>query len=394
MHLRIGSEPNSEEVDMRNVLSGCSKAIAAILTIVFVITTLVVLMLFNIERGLLQADIFKDAMAEQGFYDQLPGLLADQLQGSMTYNPCENDPTQCEGEGPPGEGEGGPPDIMTNLTTEDWERLLGGLIPPSWLQTQVESVLDQAFAFLETGNTEPGVLISMVTLKAHIAGEEGLQAILGVIQSKPPCTEEQLNQLGQFGGDMTELISVLLTCSPPQELIDEFLPEIRPILEEVVAGIKDEVNLLDSLGGMLAGEGDGGFDLEILGLIRLAIRLSPLLPLALLLLVTLFGVRSLKGFLRWWGIPLLIVGVIAVVGAAMIPLLLNWAIVTYGSSLTTGLITPEVINLAIEMVSNVIGSLALAILIQAAILALLGLVFSIVSFFVKKRQPVDVMTAV
>jgi len=129
-------------------------------------------------------------------------------------------------------------------------------------------------------------------------------------------------------------------------------------------------------------------------LIRLAIRLSPLLPLALLLLVTLFGVRSLKGFLRWWGIPLLIVGVIAVVGAAMIPLLLNWAIVTYGSSLTTGLITPEVINLAIEMVSNVIGSLALAILIQAAILALLGLVFIIVSFFVKKRQPVDVMTAV
>jgi len=384
---------------MRNVLSGCSKAIAAILTILFVITTLVVLLLFNIERGLLQSDIFKNAMAEQGFYDQLPGLLARQLQSSMTYNPCEEDPSLCEGEGPPdegdepGEGEGGPPDFFANLSTEDWESLIGGLIPPGWLQTQVDSVLDQVFAFLETGNTEPGVVISMVSLKAHIEGEEGLQAILGMIQAQPPCTEEQLNQLGQLNVDMSS-VSTLLTCSPPQELIDMFLPEIQPILGEVVAGIKDEVNLLDSLGGMLEGEGEGGFNLEVIGLVRLGIRLSPLLPLALLLLVTLFGVRSLKSFFQWWGIPLLIVGVIAVAVAALFPMLLEWAIAMYGPMLITGLISPELINLATDFVRTVIGSLALAILIQAAILALIGLVFIIVSFFVKKRQPVDAVTAV
>ena len=36
------------------------------------------------------------------------------------------------------------------------------------------------------------------------------------------------------------------------------------------------------------------------------IRFSPLLVLCLLLLVAVFGVRSLRGWLRWWGIPIFI----------------------------------------------------------------------------------------
>jgi hypothetical protein len=385
---------------MREVLSGCSKAIAAILAILFVITALVALILFNVERELFNPELYKDAMAELEFYDELPGLLAEQLQFGMTYNPCEEDPSQCEGEGPPddGDGEGGPPEFFQNLTTEDWERLLTGLVPGAWLRTQAEGIIDQLFAMLESGEVGTEIMVSMVGLKAHMLGDDGMDAILGLIRAQPPCTSEQMMQLGQLEIDMST-VSMLLMCSPPPEFIDELLPQMRPILEEVVGGINDEVNLMDSLGGMGGGEGepqptpadgDGDFSFETFRWVRLANRLSPLLPLVLLLLVTLFGVRSLKGFFLWWGIPLLIVGVIAFTSSSAVPLLMNWAISRYGSSLLPEAISTGLLDLAIDLVHYVLGSITSAINTQGAILGGVGLVFIIVSFFFKRRRQVVV----
>lgn len=373
---------------MRNLLRGCSQALAAILAILFVITAVIVLMVFNIERGLLRPGLYKAAMVEHELYERLPGLLAKQLHGSMTYNPCAEDPSLCEGEGPPGEGEGegegGPPEFFTNLSEDDWERLLEGIIPQDWLQTQVESVLDQLFVFLETGDLESGVVISMAGLKEHLTGEDGMNAILELIRAQPPCSEDDLLTIGQLEIDMSN-VGALLTCSPPPELLDTFLPDLRPILDEITGGIKNETNLLDALG-------DGGglnVDFQTIGLIRLVIRLSPLLPLVLLLLVTLFGVRSLKGFFLWWGIPLLIVGIIGFSGSLMTPFLVNWAISMYGSAELPGGFSPEFLTLGFDLVRFVVGSLARAIGRQAAIIGIVGLGFFIGSFFVKKPEPVE-----
>ncbi len=373
---------------MRNLLRGCSQAIAAILAILFVITAVIVLMVFNIERGLLRPGLYKAAMVEHALYERLPGLLAKQLHGSMTYNPCAEDPSVCEGEGPPGEGEGegdgGPPEFFTNLSEEDWERLLEGIIPQDWLQTQVESVIDQIFAVLENGDFEAGVVISMTGLKEHLTGEDGINAVLELIRAQPPCTEDQLLAMSQLEIDMSS-VSSLLACSPPPELLDTFLPDLPPIMDEITGGIKDETNILEALGD------NGGLDIDFqtIGLIRLIIRLSPLLPLVLLLLVTLFGVRSLKGFFLWWGIPLLIVGIIGFSGSLMTPFLVNWAISLYGSAELPGGFSPEFLTLGFDLVRFVLGSLARAIGRQTAITGIVGLGFIIASFFVKKPQPVE-----
>jgi hypothetical protein len=375
---------------MKNFLHGCSQAIAVILAILFVITAVIVLLLFNVERGLLRPGLYKAAMVEHELYERLPGLLAKQLHGSMTYNPCEEDPSLCEGEGPPGEGEGegegdgGPPEFFTNLSEDDWEKLIDGIIPKDWLRTQVEGVLDQVFALLETGDVESGVVISMVGLKQHLAGEEGMQAILELIQAQPPCTEDQLLMLSQLEIDMSS-VSTLLTCSPPQEILDMFLPNLRPILDEITGGIKDETNLLETLGE----GGDLNIDFQAIGMVRLIIRLSPLLPLVLLLLVTLFGVRSLKGFFLWWGIPLLVVGVIGFSGSLMVPFLVNWAISMYGSAALPGGFSPDFLTLGFDLVRFVLGSLARAIGRQTAISGIVGLGFVIASFFIKPREPVE-----
>ena len=43
-------------------------------------------------------------------------------------------------------------------------------------------------------------------------------------------------------------------------------------------------------------------------MVRGYIHWTPLLPLLLLGLITLFAVRSLRGLLLWWGVPMLIAG--------------------------------------------------------------------------------------
>ena len=44
--------------------------------------------------------------------------------------------------------------------------------------------------------------------------------------------------------------------------------------------------------------------------INMALPYAPLFPLALLLLLALFTVRSLRGWMRWWGIPLFLAGLL------------------------------------------------------------------------------------
>ena len=45
--------------------------------------------------------------------------------------------------------------------------------------------------------------------------------------------------------------------------------------------------------------------------INMALPYAPLFPLALLLLLASFTVRSLRGWMRWWGIPLFLAGLLA-----------------------------------------------------------------------------------
>ena len=321
---------------MKTLLTGCARALAAIFAILFVVISLVVLVVFNVEGKLTDPEVYKNALAEQEFYERLPRLIAQQMHESMTYNPCLEDPTQCEGEGPPdpgaepGEGDGGPPAFFADLSEQDWERLLGGLIPRPWLREQFESVIDQAFDLLDTGDLNTSIVISMVELKAHIMGDAGIHAILDLINTRPPCTNDQLMRLAQLEMNMSS-VSMLLECSPPQDLIDQFLPQIRIILGEIVGGIDDVLDLTASLGG--EGEGEGGLDLSTVRLIRLGIRFSPLLSVVLLLLVTIFGVRSLKGFFLWWGIPLLILGLMAFIGSQLTTILFRWGFTTYGTGL-------------------------------------------------------------
>ena len=130
-------------------------------------------------------------------------------------------------------------------------------------------------------------------------------------------------------------------------------------------------------------------------MVNIAINLSPLLPLAFLLLVTLFGVRSLKGWLLWWGVPLFIVGLVVLIfGIAILPLL-EWAWVNYAvQQIPSMFSTAGLIATGHGVVFSIARDLTKWIVISSSLIALLGLGAIIGSARVKPKTLAPVLSEV
>lgn len=489
---------------MRKIFSSIfkfiAKTIAALFAGLFVITTIVIFLLLNIDYRLLDADVYKRALIANNFYEQLPALAAEQLSVVKTFlaDPCAANPLGCTIESappelqtclievlgedayieigtgqrsatdaevedsqscldqfgksasqpepvsgapdenplvnasaeiqdcvkqalddetyetlstsqrPPTEAEvqqvttcfeqagaspqpnapqvAGPMIFLNNLSTGQWQALIVHLLPPDDLQYMIESALDQTSAYLD-GETDTAKL-PLDKLKSRLTGQAGEDLVLLLLNAQPPCTEEQLSQIsaGDFGGEEAPP----LLCAASGNTLDILVIESQKQLTEAASGIPDEATLIkppsssDSTGrsGPLSGKDSQ----STMRLIHLILNLSPLLPLILLLLATLFGVRSRKGWLRWWGIPIFIVGLITLsIGAAATPLM-EWGWMHYALAKIPPLFsTSDLPVIGHDVIRFVILDLSKWMLIEAGVITLLGLGAIIASFYIRQE---------
>ena len=374
-------------------LSACARLTAALFAILFIIAALLSLLLFNFERHFLDSDLYKRVLLEERVYDSLPRLLSTQIAAGMTHNPCDEDPSSCEGDGEAEseDDEGGPPEYFQNMDANQWELLLREILSANWLQEQTESVINQLFEFLESDETTPTISISLVDLKARLLGRNGVDTVLKIVDAQPPCSDDQLSELkDMIESDLSE--ADLLSCRPPQELLDRYILTIEETLNEVVGSLPDEANLGESF---MESEGsepqeDSTDEMQIgrtLRRIRYVMRWSPIVPIGLLLLVAVFGVRSFRDLLRWWGIPVMVTGLIALILSILSMPIFNWLLSTYVESRNPGYLSAEFVQLGFDLGRSAIRSYVKSITLQAGILSLVGLIFSAVSAFIKPKRP-------
>ena len=197
------------------ILNTCSKTIAAGLGLLFVISAISSMLLVNAQNELLVSETYKQALVRQDIYQQLPDLIARQIARSVEYNPCLENPEECEREvqdhNPEENATSDPPPYLKNLEEEDWERILSQILTPEWTKSQIELALDQFFNFLDSGEDDLRITISLVELKANIKGEKGMDIIRILVDAQPPCTE---SLLGIFVGMLANDFSPdqLLQC--------------------------------------------------------------------------------------------------------------------------------------------------------------------------------------
>jgi hypothetical protein len=120
-----------------------------------------------------------------------------------------------------------------------------------------------------------------------------------------------------------------------------------------------------------------GWTLPSLSVIRQIIHLSPFVPVTILLLITLLAVRSIKGWLLWWGFPFLFAGLLTLILTALISPALGWL---WDSCVMPGLTTFLSVDLAgmgRELLVDLGNALSLRTAITGGIILLTGLVASI-----------------
>jgi hypothetical protein len=314
-----------------------------------------------------------DALGEQAFRDILGGLRAPTPSEIAAMTGC--------GVGPSEGGEGGPPEFFRVLTIDQWGSILRTLLPADWLQGQVESVLGQAFRILDTPGAPLSITIDMREFKTRLTGPAGTDAVLQVIQALPPCDPGYVPDASKP--------ETMLECRPSDEVMAQIKPQISPALGEVAKDIPDKLDLLEQA------RGAGALNLEQYGLPigprqllqigRWIVRLSPILCIVILILVTLLVVRSWRGFLRWWGLPILAAGIGVVLTAVAIWLGLD-VLISIGRENLPAYVSPGVYDTGVGVLVFIAHRYALVTGGEGIILGFIGLGLVIVSFFIGRGK--------
>jgi hypothetical protein len=330
------------------------KTFAAVCAILFILSGVTILFLFNIERKVFVASTYKQAFEEQGLYERMPALLATALQGLITQNP-------------------GSYPFLKELSSEDWQVTIASLLPPEELRAVADGALDSTFDYVN--NKTEFAVITLVPIKARLAGPAGVEIVTQFLSTQPACTLEQLQQmaLGFLGGNIA-------LCNPPPEAMGLIAPFIQSQMTSVTAAFPDQVTIIP---GTNSGTPD---DPRLqLHLVRSAVRFSPYFVLLLLLSVAVFGVRSLRDLLVWWGWPLLITGassaVLALIGSPLISLLLRFLIQTQGAAF----LPPLLIATIAETASAVASQILSPVVTQSLILFSIGLIFVVLTLVFRNR---------
>ncbi|HSG43270.1 MAG TPA: hypothetical protein VLA72_08955 [Anaerolineales bacterium] len=330
------------------------KFLAVISAFIFVISGVVAIVFFNIEQKAFSPETYKVTFKEQGLYDAAPAIFTDLIISSM-------------------EDSGGASILITVLNRDDMALVIASLLPPEEFEFVINEAFDSFFDYLN-GDTE-SISISLLSLKRHLVSEGGMQAFTQLLLAQPECTPAQALQitLGFLSSG-----EGLIFCRPPQEAIGFVIPIIETQLQVMTSNLPDRLILADS-----SQTGLVEFRAR-LDRIRAIMRLTPAFPMMMLLSIVIFTVRSINDWLNWWGIPILITGImsalLALIGTPLIRLFVDDVILQGNADMPT-IFLDIMRNVTGSLVSQILGPIAIA----GIILALIGVGMVVGASFMKRQ---------
>lgn len=319
------------------------KFIAGVSAVLFVITGVLALLFFNIERKAFSAETYKQAFENQQLYARMPRILADALTTAIAQNPQAST-------------------YLKSFTVQDWESAIAVIVPPEELKTLADSTLDSTFAYLN-GQTNSAV-IPLLPLKSHLVGPAGVDAVLQLLQRQPACTVDQILELtfALIGG------GEVIFCNPPPDAVEIVRPLIESQLQLMISAFPGEIILIST--ARAGTPEDPRLELRIA---RAVMQITPLFPMIFLLGLTIFAVRGLIEWLNWWGWPFLFTGaislLIALPGAFLVGFVIQWIL----ESQIGGFTPPVLLSALRETVSAIASEILEPVVIIGFALSGMGL---------------------
>jgi len=352
MSFTLDSKPSNNSMSLNKIL-------AALLVVLFIFFTTIVILTWSVGDTVLDADAYVDTMDRAGLFEMPYQLIRE---GNI-----------------PGVGglllTEGPLSIVSGA---DLERVARELAPPVWLRAQLERGIRDLIAV--SNRTElgelPNLVISLREVKDRAMGVPGDQALSIVVGALPACAPGQTPV--NLGSDVP-------LCTPPGVDLPSFLGELKALLARLVERVPDTYHVSWQPDQIAVLE-----DLQQVGRVVNQLRFVTLLLIALnvalLGLAWLLAVRSPGEWLRWTGIPLLLLGLFTVLLAWLVPQLVRWGL--DGPALWADANLPVMLVEAFEAaIKDFTALLFRPAQLVGVVAAVVGLLLTLISFvFPNRRQ--------
>ena len=335
---------------MRTIFALIPKFVAFILAVFAIFATIFVLLFLSFNRILLAPQTYKQAFIENTVYEKLPEVTAAEfalIKGHLV-EPCMdtiiadscidsvvNSPTVETGKlGMEGST------LIQVLHQEQWNSLVFYLLTPDAVQSSLDAGVNEVIAYFKGETASAGIPLNNLKEQLESINSNELAAIF--LNQKPGCTLEQETLI--MSGALDEIGSTPVFCSATGRTSDLLLLDLQRRSKSIAAELPDQVVLLKppSPSNPAGLQRIIGKDLQAtLRTMQSNASYIPLLPGVLLLLVTVINVRSLRGLLRWWGFPIFIGSLLALILGSVLFFLfeqiwLNYVLSGMSPTLTSG----------------------------------------------------------
>jgi hypothetical protein len=333
------------------------------LAFVFFLLLIASLTLGAVEGKILDEDFYKGQLDENDFYTRVYTDVLPEIEAVPDYYG----------------------DLQ--ISRQEAEELIAQIFPPEWLQTQVESLLDDSFPWLRSDTDDLDMTIDLRPAKqrAHSA----VMAFLAQkIDTLPDCQPGQVPDLS--------LVSqgVLPECIPSgldrniirEQVISEAMVFVDANIEQApdTLDLIDEAKSEDETREQFLDEFDSPRQI-IKHIVDIPQAVFYGAMVVVLGIIVLLNLRRLKKILRWLGCTMFFSG---------LPLVVIFSLV---HSMVPGRVTdaitenvedvPATINtLLCDLASSGTKDLSMGFILPAAIIMGLGLIFFVVSFVPRIRQ--------
>lgn len=336
---------------------------------------------FNLERLALNPQTYRTALQTQNVYNDLLPALVDGAASDSNLDPNRREALRG---------------LLNNMSVEDWDTLVDKLLPPAWLQQQVEGNIERFFAWLDGGRATPGISFDLQALKTKLSGQSAQEAVSVIVPKLPECTPDQRAALQQ-AAQSQDVGSAFPLCNPQASDLRQaesaaLLSTLNAVGQQLPArwDLSEQIRKADvGSGGQRLTEFDlNRFRAVIWFQSRVSLALF-LIPLALLFLIVIVTIRSGKQFFRWTGWVLIASGLLTLLPVPFMPGLLLGTFAGPQANMQAdfGENARLLGSLMSGMVHSIVSGLTMAVLIQVAVVIAIGFVAVLISVLLSPPEP-------
>ncbi len=195
--------------------------------------------------------------------------------------------------------------LIYSMEEENWKNFRQALLSDQVIGNWITGTVTGLFQWLDSEDQLPFISWNMAPLVDRMSGPEGEAAVVAFYDSLPDCTDLQMEEMQTPPGaplPRAKMVKELckLSTYPHTDQIQVY----NDVMQMVVEATPPEYNATQAF--LKAGDQIGGAYTAKWNLrsIRWNLDTALLVPIGLLFLILLFGVRSMEGLGQWWGIPL------------------------------------------------------------------------------------------